>query len=298
MRKQNFQIVSLLLRPAMRLLLTTSCFVVFAGLTQAQSSAYDVLVRGRSGPEWVDTGLYLPPNTILRLSATGEVDVSAGWGSHGPEGTEHFAHVGGYPVPDVSMRYGLVARLTTDVTLPIPSSPEVRARWTYPGTDGYFGAPHGGHLWLTVNDDNPGDNKGFFKVHLEVTTFTYDWVCHPCPFDKIDRQTLLGKPMPDPKALQSLLVLDGEIIAINQAGGTTLVTVSPGSVLAKYGDLPNLKVIFAKDGARRGPEESIVQGVAFQNNKMSLITGASRLKDYPKANSPETKSDTKQTKPD
>jgi hypothetical protein len=270
----------------MRVLLTACCCMAFAAITQAQSSAYDFVVPGPSGPNWVDTGLYLPPNTLLQLSATGEVDVSAGWGSHGPEGTPDFAHVGGYPVRDASNRYGLVGCLSP---LPIPHSPlprgcspEVDATWIYSDMNRYFAAPRGGHLWLTVNDDNPGDNKGAFKVHLEVTTFPIPpWVCHPCPTDEITIKGVLNQPLPDPKALQTLLVLDGEIMAINQSGGTTLVTVSPGSALAKYGDLQNLKVIFAKDAARLGPslsKEAVIQGLVFQNKKMALITGASRLK--------------------
>ena len=287
MLTNSFQFDSLSLRPVMRLLLTTLCVMAFAAFTQAQSSSYDFVVPGPSGPNWVDTDLYLPPNTMLQFSATGKVDVSAGWGIHGPEGTPDFAPVGGYPVPDVSMRYGLAACLQPLAPPrprpgPLPCSPTVHPKWIYSESNLYFAAPHGGHLWLTVNDDNPGDNKGAFKVHLEVTTFPpIEWVCHPCPTDPITIKTVLNQPVPDPKALQTLLVFDGEIIAINQSGGTTLVTVSPGSALAKYGDLQNLKVIFAKDAARLGPslsKEGVVQGVVFQNKKMSLITGAARLK--------------------
>jgi hypothetical protein len=51
-------------------------------------------------------------------------------------------------------------------------------------------------------------------------------------------------------------VLGGEIIAINQSAGVTLVTVSQGSVLGKYGDLPHLKVVFAKGAAGSGPSLS------------------------------------------
>ena len=288
MPTHSFQFVSLSLRRAMRLMFIACCCVAFATFTQAQSSSYDFVVPGTSGPNWVDTGLYLPPNTVLQLRATGEVDVSAGWGSHGPEGTPrpNCAPVSGYPVegllPVEGPRncYGLVARLTTDFTFPTPSSPEVRALWTYPESDGYFAAPHGGHFWLTVNDDNPGDNKGAFKVHVEVTTFPPpEKPCHPCPTDEFTVKDIIAQPLPDPKALKTLLVLDGEITAIEQSGGKTLVTVSPGSVLAKYGDLPNL-LVFEKSTVRPAlslSKENVIQGVVFQNKKMSLITGASRL---------------------
>jgi hypothetical protein len=149
---------------------------------------------------------------------------------------------------------------------------------------------------------NPDNNTGLFKVHVEQTTFPPpEILCHPCPNWRIDRQSVLGQPMPEPKGIQALLAFDGEILAINQSGGITLVTVSPGSVLAKYGDLPNLKVIFAKDAARPGPslaKNGLVQGAVFQGNKMSLITGASRLKFSSQGYLPENKPDTKQMMPD
>ena len=290
MRTQAYQLISVSPRRVMRLFLALSFCMLFAALTQAQSYSYDFLVPGPSGPAWVDTGIYLRPNTLVQFSATGEVDVSAGWGSHGPEGTHDCAPVSGYPInplPDPvppllppQPCYGLAAQLTEDATRFRPV--RVLAQWTYSDLNRYFAAPRGGHFWLTVNDDNPGDNTGFFKVHLEVTTFPIPpTVCHPCLTDEITIERVLGKPLPDPKALRTLLVLDGEIIAISEAGGTMLVTVSPGSALAKYGDLPNLKVIFAKDAARLGPslaKNGVVQGVVFQDKKMSLITGASQLK--------------------
>src|SRR4029077_11580486 len=125
MLTQTYQLASLSLWRLVRLLLAGSCCLVFTALTQAQSSSYDFLVPGTSGPNWVDTNLYLPPNTFLQISAVGKVDVSAGWGSHGPEGTSRSrcAPVRGYPV-EVDNCYGLVARLTNDATLPTPSSPE------------------------------------------------------------------------------------------------------------------------------------------------------------------------------
>ena len=309
MLTNNFQFNSPSLRRAMRVLLIACCCMAFAAITQAQSSSHDFFVHGLSGPAWVDTGLYLPPNTLVYFTVTGEVDVSAGWGSHGPGGTHECAPVSGYPIDPRDPRlpllapqpcYGLAARLTEDATRVRPF--RVLAEWTYSDLNRYFGGPRGGHFWLTVNDDNPDDNTGGYKVHVEVTTFPpIEILCQPCPFDRFDRQSLLGQPLPEPKGMQALLAFDGEIIAINQSGGTTLVTASPGSVLAKYGDLPNLKVIFAKDAARLGPslsKEGVVQGVVFQNKKMSLITGASPLKFASQAYVPETKPDTKQTKPD
>jgi hypothetical protein len=274
----------------MRLFLALSFCMLFAALTQAQSSSHDFFVPGPSGPAWVDTGLYLPPNTFVHFTVTGEVDVSAGWGSHGPEGTHDCAPVSGYPInplpdPFPPLRppppcYGLAAQLTEDATRFRPV--RVLAQWTYSDLNRYFAAPRGGHFWLTVNDDNPGDNTGAFKVHVEITTFPPPEIpCHPCPFDKIDRKTLLGQPIPDPKTMQALLAFDGEITAIDQSGGTTLVSVSEGTVLTKYGNLPNLKIVFANGAARSEAslsKQGVIQGLVFQNEKMSMITGPSRLK--------------------
>ena len=283
MLTHTFQFVSLSLRRTLRLMLTACCCVAFATLTQAQSSFHDFVVRGPSGPNWVDTDLYLPPNTVLQFSATGRVDVSAGWCSHGPEGTLNFARVDGYPVPRATQRYGLGVCLSP---LPLPRRPPLsclpeHTKWAYSDENRFFVARDGGHLWLTVNDDNPGDNSGYFKVHLEVTTHpVLEPLCRPCPFDEITIESVLNQPLPDPKSLQTLLVLDGEILAVNQSDGKTLVTVSQGSVLQKYGNLPTLKIVFQKDTARLAAslsKEGVIQGLVFQNEKMSLITGASRL---------------------
>jgi hypothetical protein len=277
MHTHSCQLVTLSLRRAMRLLLAALCCMVFVTLTQAQAQAYDFLVPGVSGPNWVDTGLDIPANTLLQLSAIGLVDVSAGWGAHGPEGTDHCAPVTGYPVMPNPYCYGLAARLSPGTEM-----------WSYRNMQQHF-TTQGGRLWLTVNDDNPGDNSGFFKVHVEllhvemVTFPPPELRCHPCPWE-FSLKLLLGE-YPDPKANQALVVLDGEITAINQSSGTTLVSVSQGSVLAKYGDLPNLKVVFEKDMARPATslsKQSVIQGVFFQNKKMSLITGASRLELYSK----------------
>ena len=288
MRTQTSQLISVSTRRVMRLLLALSCSMLFAALTQAQS--YDFLVPGQSGPAWVDTGIYLPPNTWVEFSATGEVDVSAGWGRHGPSGTPRTpptpgtplrcARLPGYPVPESDNCYGLAAQLTQDRTRDRPF--RVLAQWTYGETNRYLAAPRGGHLWLTVNDDNPGDNTGAFKVHVEITTFPIVAIyCHPCPFDKIDRKRVLDQPIPDPKTMQALLLFDGEITAIKELGGKMQVSVSQGTVVKKYGDLPNLEIVFADGAARREAslsKQGVIQGLVFQNEKMSMITGASRLK--------------------
>jgi hypothetical protein len=263
----------------MRILLATLCCVVFATVTQAQSYVHDFIVPGISGTHWVDTGLDLLPNTVLHFSATGQVDVGSGWGVHGPAGepSMRFAPGTSYPAtPPATRPYGLLARVTASRT-----SSEDGDTWSYSDSGLYFVTQSGGHLWLTVNDDYAADNSGAFKVHVEQSTFPVvsQVFCHPCPGDIPTRAEIRGE-FPDPKVMQALLVFDGQITSISQSGETTVVFVSQGSALAKYGDLPNLKVVYEKSPTR--PDLSIgkgvTQGVVFQNKKVSLITGTARLK--------------------
>jgi hypothetical protein len=135
--------------------------LVFSPLAVAQSFR----VPGNSGRNWVDTGLDLAPGTLIQVNASGEVDVGAGWGRFGPEGTTKFANVPGYPA-ETRYRYGLVARLTASRTDP---NDDLREEWSY-GERREYCAGRGGHLWLTVNDDDPGNNEGEFTVELRRGT--------------------------------------------------------------------------------------------------------------------------------
>jgi hypothetical protein len=139
-----------------RLLLLTIIFITIVCF-EAHAETFDV--PGTSGNGWLDTRLDLAPGTLVRLAASGQVDVGAGWGVHGPEGTTHFADVAGYPA-ETRFRYGLVARLTESRTNP---ADELRNDYDY-GTTREFCASGGGHLWLTVNDNHAVNNTGQFRV--------------------------------------------------------------------------------------------------------------------------------------
>jgi hypothetical protein len=164
MDTHNCQLVSLSLRRATRLLLAALCCLALAALTQAQTFS----VPGTSGRNWFDTGQDIPPGTLLQLSAEGRVDVGAGWGAYGPEGTTRFADAPGYPA-ETRYRYGLVARLTARRTNPGQSEDGLYEQWSYGDTaDHRYCAARGGHLWLIVDDNSPGDNSGTFTVHLSL----------------------------------------------------------------------------------------------------------------------------------
>ena len=127
------------------------------------ASAQNFRVPGTAGLNWIDTGLDLPPGTLVQLSATGEVDVGAGWGRFGPEGTTAFANVPGYPA-ETRYRYGLVARITASRN---DAHDDLREEWSY-GEQRAYCAARGGHLWLTANDDAPENNTGEFAVTVRL----------------------------------------------------------------------------------------------------------------------------------
>ncbi len=161
--------------------------------------------------------------------------------------------------------------------------------WTWrpvTGSDGivnttsFFWLDGCGSVWASTY------GRGIWRIDMTLTS-ALNWnelLCKPCPFDKFNRDLLLDEH-PDPKSIQALIVMDGQITAINQSGGTTLVSVSQGSVLLTYGDLPNLKVDFEKDTDLPDPllsKQGVIQGMLFQNQKMSLITDSSQLELYSK----------------
>lgn len=164
------RLVSLSLKQAMRLLLAASCCLLFATLTRAEDQTF--IVPGTSGSNWFDTQLDIAPGTLLRIAAVGEVDLGGGR-PIGPGGTLKFVGAAGFPA-ETRYRYGLVARLTTPrtskdqiLTNPGQSADDLYEQWSYGDTPGNrYCAARGGHLWLTVNDNSPGDNSGAFTVIL------------------------------------------------------------------------------------------------------------------------------------
>ena len=141
---------------AMHLLLA----VIFCGMLSSTTHGETFSVPGNQRG-WFDTRLDLPAGTLVRISATGRVDVGSGWGIHGPEGTTRFADVPGYPAA-TPYRYGLVARLTTSRTSP---HDEMSSDFSY-AQHREFCSGNGGHLWLAVNDDRPENNEGGFIVEV------------------------------------------------------------------------------------------------------------------------------------
>jgi hypothetical protein len=144
-------------------------------------------VPGNAGHNWIDTQLAVPPHALVKISATGQVDVGAGWGMHGPEGTTNFVNGNCYPAM-TDHRYGLVARVTTNRLSP---NEGLMGQWAYRGekTRFYVGSS-GGHLWLTVNDDFPKDNVGKFLVNVAITRRARRAIARPVRFRRQHKVTL------------------------------------------------------------------------------------------------------------
>ncbi len=128
------------------------------------SSGKEVIVPGTSGPRWINTGITVVSGDTVRLDAEGKVDVGAGWGVHGPEGTSKFVKLppGRYPV-ESRMRYGLAAR----ITLGSGRKYQPTQTWVY-GQAKEMRVTRSGILWLTVNDDAPENNSGEFVVQVTI----------------------------------------------------------------------------------------------------------------------------------
>jgi len=125
-----------------------------------QTGDSDIIrVPGNSGNRWVNTGIKLQRGDTVTLSATGRVDVSAGWGTHSAKGTRNFALVPNYPV-NSRTRYGLAAKIAT-------TSGITRQKWSYGDSNSMY-VTKNGTLYLTVNDDAPDDNSGEFQVKVTI----------------------------------------------------------------------------------------------------------------------------------
>ncbi|MBS1794911.1 MAG: hypothetical protein JSS81_13710 [Acidobacteria bacterium] len=118
-----------------------------------------IIVPGRSGNRWIDTGIDVRRGQTVVLDAVGEVDVSAGWGVHGPAGTRNFMPMPYYPVASRT-RYGLAAKIAT------PRGTTIQA-WSY-GDTRRMTVTKSGRLFLTANDDAPDDNSGQYEVRVTI----------------------------------------------------------------------------------------------------------------------------------
>ena len=168
MNTLNSKLSSSFVQRAMRLLPAVLCCLILAPLTHAE----EFNVPGTHGRDWVPGG-YIAPGTLLQLSASGLVDFGPGLSSvgpprivYGPEGTTGFLDAPGYPA-ETRHRYGLVARVTARNINPGVTEDGLFEQWAYGDSSNHrYCISQGGYLWLTANDNSPGDNSGAFNVVL------------------------------------------------------------------------------------------------------------------------------------
>ncbi len=116
------------------------------------------------GPKpWLDTGIDVAEGCLVVLFSQGKVDVSSGWGAHDARGTEKYYPNFNYPV-NANYRYGLAAQITPNLN----ARDRNRDAWIFE-YEGTHLAKKSGRLWLVVNDDNPQDNTGEFRVQVRIS---------------------------------------------------------------------------------------------------------------------------------
>ena len=100
---------------------------------------------------WTDTGIYLREGEIVRLQASGIVQLSTDPADNGDPGGVHSGRrAPGAPLAS-RVAGALIARVGDSAPILVGRNPTLRA-------------PASGQLYLGVNDDNLADNKGHFRV--------------------------------------------------------------------------------------------------------------------------------------
>lgn len=104
---------------------------------------------------WTNTGIYVRQGDLVRIVATGVVQLSTNPADNGgPGGLHSGRHAPSAPLPG-RVAGALIARVGNSAAIFI-------------GADPSFRAPASGPLYLGVNDDELSDNRGDFRVRISV----------------------------------------------------------------------------------------------------------------------------------
>jgi hypothetical protein len=123
---------------------------VLSGI-EVQDTANEVVVAG--GQRWTNTGVTLRAGDVIRIESAGTVQLSPNAADiNGPAGAGE-RHVSTAPMPDRPVG-GLIARIGNSAPIFVGADPTLRANAS-------------GQLYLGVNDDYLGDNRGEFRVRIE-----------------------------------------------------------------------------------------------------------------------------------
>lgn len=113
----------------------------------------EVIVKGTD--RWTRTGMSVRAGDVIRLESSGTVQLSADAGdTSSPGGAASARRAPSAPFPDAPAG-GLIARIGN-------------ARPLYVGADRTVRANASGQLYLGINDDDLGDNRGEFRVRIET----------------------------------------------------------------------------------------------------------------------------------
>lgn len=124
--------------------------------TSGQTSALEPgAVRVEANQQWTNTGIAVRAGDLVTFRTTGQIAIASGGEMVGADGQSGMTSPR-YPVPRMSAG-GLVAKVANSQPFPIGSN-------TAP-----IRMPANGVLMLGVNDDQLGDNSGFFSVVVTKT---------------------------------------------------------------------------------------------------------------------------------
>lgn len=113
----------------------------------------EVIVK--AAERWVNTGLYVREGEVVRIESSGTVQLSADASdTSSPGGAGSGRRAPSAPMPDRPAG-GLIARIGNGPPL-------------FVGADSSLRANASGRLYLAVNDDHLADNRGEFRVKIDV----------------------------------------------------------------------------------------------------------------------------------
>jgi hypothetical protein len=135
---------------------TATATAAAVGTTGTQTTLEAGAVRVEANQAWTDTGLAVKAGELIAFRATGQIALAQGGGQPASPDGKGDVRSPNYPVPAMSGG-GLIGRIGTGAPFPIGANTQpIR-----------MGA--NGRLFLGINDNELGDNSGFFSVVVTKT---------------------------------------------------------------------------------------------------------------------------------
>ena len=203
------------------------------GLPLEARAGTEVLVRADEA--WTPTGIRVEPGQVVEFWAAGQVRIARpsffgreGPGRVGPRGT-YF-----YPNADASRPYPLAAASQGPAPVfALLGKVGENGRPFLVGEHRYIRVEEAGEILLGINDFDPSDNKGSFRVAVRLASDMKE----PPPERVDDRPVILGSGAPQP--------IDDARVLIFFIDGLRYDALKE---MAYAGYLPNIKRIFFEGG--------------------------------------------------